>query len=53
MEPAYQAIVEKYPKLNHPHRLNHLGTLGTANHFIDQALCEPCCDEPTNVIEEY
>jgi hypothetical protein len=24
MEPAYQAIIEKYPKLNHVQRTNHL-----------------------------
>lgn len=44
MEPAYQAIVEKYPKLNHPQRVNHMGTLGTGNHFI-----EICLDENENV----
>jgi tRNA-splicing ligase RtcB len=44
MEPAYQAIVEKYPKLNHVQRVNHLGTLGTGNHFI-----EVCLDENENV----
>jgi len=25
MEPAYQAIIDKYPKLNHVQRINHLG----------------------------
>jgi len=44
MEPAYQAIIEKYPKLNHVQRINHLGTLGTGNHFI-----EVCLDEKENV----
>jgi tRNA-splicing ligase RtcB len=44
MEPAYQAIVEKYPKLNHVQRVNHMGTLGTGNHFI-----EVCLDENENV----
>jgi len=44
MEPAYQAIIEKYPKLNHVQRINHLGTLGTGNHFI-----EVCLDEGENV----
>jgi tRNA-splicing ligase RtcB len=29
-----------YPKLNHVQRINHLGTLGTGNHFI-----EVCLDE--------
>src|SRR6266545_7025334 len=44
MEPAYKAIVEKYPKLNHAQRINHMGTLGTGNHFI-----EVCLDENENV----
>jgi tRNA-splicing ligase RtcB len=44
MEPAYKAIVEKYPKLDHKQRVNHLGTLGTGNHFI-----EVCLDENENV----
>src|SRR5467141_5431322 len=44
MEPAYKAIVEKYPKLDHKQRVNHLGTLGTGNHFI-----EVCLDESENV----
>ena len=40
MEPAYKAIVDKYPKLNHAQRINHLGTLGTGNHFIEVVLDE-------------
>jgi len=44
MEPAYKAIIVKYPKLNHVQRMNHLGTLGTGNHFI-----EVCLDENENV----
>jgi tRNA-splicing ligase RtcB len=40
----YEAIVAKYPKLAHPQRVNHLGTLGTGNHFI-----EVCLDEADNV----
>ena len=28
MEPAYTAIVDKYPKLNHAQRINHLGGAG-------------------------
>jgi tRNA-splicing ligase RtcB (3'-phosphate/5'-hydroxy nucleic acid ligase) len=40
MEPAYRAIVDKYPKLNHVQRINHLGTLGTGNHFIEVVLDE-------------
>jgi tRNA-splicing ligase RtcB len=44
MEPAYQAIIDRYPKLNHVQRINHLGILGTGNHFI-----EVCLDENENV----
>jgi len=44
MEPACKAIVDKYPKLDHKQRVNHLGTLGTGNHFI-----EVCLDENENV----
>jgi tRNA-splicing ligase RtcB (3'-phosphate/5'-hydroxy nucleic acid ligase) len=40
MEPAYKAIIDKYSKLDHKQRVNHLGTLGTGNHFI-----EVCLDE--------
>jgi tRNA-splicing ligase RtcB len=40
----FEKIVDKYPKLNHPQRVNHLGTLGTGNHFI-----EVCLDEAQNV----
>lgn len=40
----YEAIITKYPKLNHVQRINHLGTLGTGNHFI-----EVCLDESNNV----
>lgn len=39
-----ERIVQKYPKLNHAQRMNHLGTLGTGNHFI-----EVCLDEDQNV----
>jgi tRNA-splicing ligase RtcB len=34
----FERIVKKYPKLNHPQRINHLGTLGTGNHFIEVCL---------------
>lgn len=40
----YERIVSKYPKLAHPGRINHLGTLGTGNHFI-----EVCLDESHQV----
>jgi len=35
---GFERIVQKYPKLNHPQRINHLGTLGTGNHFIEVCL---------------
>jgi tRNA-splicing ligase RtcB len=40
----FERIVQKYPKLNHQQRINHLGTLGTGNHFI-----EVCLDQDQNV----
>lgn len=41
----YQKIVSKHPKANHHrHPIEHLGTLGTGNHFI-----EICLDEEQNV----
>ena len=44
LAPAYASIVEKYPKLGRGNDFNHLGTLGTGNHFI-----EVCLDEDANV----
>ena len=41
---TYEQIVSKYPKLAHPQKMNHLGTLGTGNHFI-----EVCLDESESV----
>jgi tRNA-splicing ligase RtcB len=41
---GYEEIVAKYPKLAHPNREAHLGTLGTGNHFI-----EVCLDEAERV----
>jgi len=38
-----EKIVQKYPKLNHAQRVNHLGTLGTGNHFIEVCLDENQC----------
>jgi tRNA-splicing ligase RtcB len=37
---TFDAIVTKYPKLAHPQKVNHLGTLGTGNHFIEMCLDE-------------
>ena len=39
-----KAIVEKHPKVSKSNNLNHLGTLGTGNHFI-----EVCLDEADRV----
>ena len=40
LEPRYNAILAKHPKLDRGNHSNHLGTLGTGNHFI-----EVCLDE--------
>jgi hypothetical protein len=32
-KPAYKAIVDKYPKLDHKQRVNHMGTL-TLRHVV-------------------
>jgi tRNA-splicing ligase RtcB (3'-phosphate/5'-hydroxy nucleic acid ligase) len=37
---GFSRIVEKYPRLKNTNNYNHLGTLGTGNHFI-----EVCLDE--------
>lgn len=44
LEPRYSEIVGKHPKLGKGNDSNHLGTLGTGNHFI-----EVCLDENENV----
>lgn len=44
LRPGYEAIVEKHPKLGRGNDVNHLGTLGTGNHFI-----EVCLDEKQDV----
>ena len=44
LKPGYDAILEKHPKLDRGNHSNHLGTLGTGNHFI-----EVCLDEAENV----
>jgi tRNA-splicing ligase RtcB len=44
LKPRYDAILEKHPKLDRGNHSNHLGTLGTGNHFI-----EVCLDEDENV----
>ena len=44
LKPRYDAILEKHPKLDRGNHSNHLGTLGTGNHFI-----EVCLDESETV----
>lgn len=44
LDSDYQEILGKHPKLNRGNTLNHLGTLGTGNHFI-----ELCLDESDQV----
>jgi len=40
LKPGYEMIHTKHPRLGHGNDVNHLGTLGTGNHFI-----EVCLDE--------
>ncbi|MBA3714841.1 MAG: RtcB family protein [Pyrinomonadaceae bacterium] len=44
LDERYKAIVHAHPKIAHKQRVNHLGTLGTGNHFI-----EVCLDEAEGV----
>ena len=44
LKPVYDQILEKHPSLDRGNDVNHLGTLGTGNHFI-----EICLDEGGNV----
>jgi len=44
LQPKYSAIVARHPRLGKGNDLNHLGTLGTGNHFI-----EVCLDESESV----
>ena len=44
LQVGYQAIIDKYPRLDRGNDVNHLGTLGTGNHFI-----EVCLDENDQV----
>jgi tRNA-splicing ligase RtcB len=38
LQPTYAEILAKHPKLNRGNDVNHLGTLGTGNHFIEVCL---------------
>jgi tRNA-splicing ligase RtcB len=40
LKPRYDAVLEKHPKLDRGNHGNHLGTLGTGNHFIEMCLDE-------------
>jgi tRNA-splicing ligase RtcB len=44
LEPAYQELAAKFPKLGRGSSVTQLGTLGTGNHFI-----EVCLDEADHV----
>ncbi len=44
LKSRYDAILARHPKLDRGNHANHLGTLGTGNHFI-----EVCLDEAENV----
>src|SRR5882757_2226720 len=44
LKARYDAILAKHPKLDRGNHANHLGTLGTGNHFI-----EVCLDEAEKV----
>jgi tRNA-splicing ligase RtcB len=44
LKARYDAVLAKHPKLDRGNRANHLGTLGTGNHFI-----EVCLDESDTV----
>lgn len=44
LKPRYDAILQKHSKLDRGNNVNHLGTLGTGNHFI-----EVCLDESDSV----
>jgi tRNA-splicing ligase RtcB len=44
LKARYDAILAKHPKLDRGNHANHLGTLGTGNHFI-----EVCLDESESV----
>jgi tRNA-splicing ligase RtcB len=40
LQPAYRELIDKHPRVGQGNDVNHLGTLGTGNHFI-----EVCLDE--------
>ena len=44
LQNGYKLLIEQYPQLDRGNDVNHLGTLGTGNHFI-----EVCLDESDQV----
>jgi tRNA-splicing ligase RtcB (3'-phosphate/5'-hydroxy nucleic acid ligase) len=44
LAPGFKAIIDKHPKIAKSNTANHLGTLGTGNHFL-----EVCLDEADRV----
>lgn len=44
LAPRFNRLIEKYPRLRNTNNYQHLGTLGTGNHFI-----EVCLDETQQV----
>lgn len=44
LEPGFTELCRSYPRLEKTHHIQHLGTLGTGNHFI-----EVCLDETGSV----
>lgn len=44
IEPGFEAIVARHPKIAKSNHVHHLGTLGTGNHFV-----ELCIDESQQV----
>jgi hypothetical protein len=52
LKERYETILEKHPKLDRGNHSNHLGTLGTGNHFIEVCLDESeRCDPHGNNID--
>ncbi|WP_417068921.1 RtcB family protein [Niveibacterium terrae] len=43
LQPDFERICSKYPRLKNTNNYKHLGTLGTGNHFIEVCLDEADC----------
>jgi tRNA-splicing ligase RtcB (3'-phosphate/5'-hydroxy nucleic acid ligase) len=47
LEREYRTMVKQYPELKHEFAVNHLGTLGTGNHFVEVCVeVEPAEPDP-------